>query len=68
MSFPPLVLKQKVVIVALAAVLSVPMTLFLILYSNKFSARQCGGIGLVNMIASVSILVWSFRTWIQRIK
>jgi hypothetical protein len=68
MSFPPLVLKQKFVIIALAAVLWAPMTLFLALYGDKFSERQCAGVALVNLIASVSILIWSSRTWIQRIK
>ena len=68
MSYPQLLLKQKVVIIALAAVLWVPMTFFLIFYSDKFSERQCASVALANMTIGVSILVWSFRTWIQKIK
>jgi len=52
----------------LAAVLWVPMTLFLIFFSERFTERQMAGFALVNMVMAMTVLVWSFRTWVQRIK
>jgi hypothetical protein len=68
MSYPTPTLKQTAVILALAAALWVPMTLFIIFESEKFNPRQMAGLGALNMIIGVTILVWSFRTWIQKIR
>jgi hypothetical protein len=68
MSYPTPTLKQIAVILVLAAALWVPMTLFIIFESERFTPRQTAGFGALNMIVGVTILVWSFRTWIQKIK
>jgi drug/metabolite transporter (DMT)-like permease len=68
MSYHPPTLKQTSVLITLAAMLWVPMTLVIIFFGERFTPRQLGGVGILNIILGTAILVWSFRTWIQKIK
>jgi hypothetical protein len=66
--YPMPTAKQTFVILALIVVLWIPMTFFMINFVGKISNRQIGIIGLINLLVANAILVWSFRTWIQKVK
>jgi drug/metabolite transporter (DMT)-like permease len=60
--------KQAVVIIFVAVVLWVPMICFIIFYGQRFSPRQIAGIGAVNLLVGVSLLVVAYRKWIRHLK
>jgi hypothetical protein len=60
--------KQVVVTLLLAATLWVPMMTFIFLFSQSFSPRQVGAIGLIKILVSVSIMILVYRRWIRQLR
>lgn len=59
--------KQATLAIATAAILWIPIAVFLIFFHDKVSPRQIGLIGLLNLAVSVSLLVWIYRKWISKL-
>jgi nitrate/nitrite transporter NarK len=66
--YHPITAKQAVLILAIAALLWIPMTLFIIYFSNDFSPRQMGLVGAVNMLICVPTLILLYRNWISKMR
>jgi hypothetical protein len=64
----PLNLKQKLLIVATAFLLYLPMLLFIIYYRNEVSPRHFAAIGAVNLVVGVSLLALISEKWIRKWK
>ena len=64
----PFTLKQKLMIVATAFVLYLPMLLWIIYYSGTLSPRQYAGLAAVNLVVGVSLLAYISEKWIRRWK
>ena len=60
--------KQAAAIIAVAVILWIPMTGFIIFYSQDFSDRQVAAIGAVNLVVGVSVLILAYRRWIRYLK
>jgi hypothetical protein len=61
-------MKQTTLIMILVVILWIPMTAFLVFYSQTYSPRQIALIGLINIFVSVSLLIAIYRRWISKIK
>jgi hypothetical protein len=66
--FEPLTPRQKIAIIAVAAILWLPMILFFIFYSDKLSERQNASVAAVNLIFGVTALIVISRKWIMKVK
>jgi len=64
----PLTLNQKVTVVATAAVLNVPIFIFIFGYSKQFTPREVGVVGLFNLFVGVALLVLISNKWIRKLK
>ena len=64
----PMNAKQAVVILLLAAILWAPMMTIIFFFSQSFSPRQLGAVGLINIFVSVSILILVYRRWIRQLR
>ena len=64
----PLTPKQKVIVVATAAVLNVPIFIFIFRYSKQFTPREVGVVGLFNLFVGVPLLVLISNKWIRKLK
>jgi len=64
----PLTPKQKAIVVATAAVLNVPIFIFIFGYSKQFTPREVGVVGLFNLFAGVPLLVLILNKWIRKLK
>lgn len=60
--------KQKVWFVVAMVCLTLPIIIFVFLFSSLFSPRQTAGIGIVNMVAEVSLGYLILTKWISKIK
>lgn len=60
--------KQAAWLLAIAALLWTPMTLFIIYFSSGFSPRQMALVGAVNLLVGVPILILLYRNWISKIR
>jgi hypothetical protein len=68
MSFEPVTVKQAALIMAVVVILWVPMTTFLLLFSQTYSPRQIGVVALINMLISVPLLILIYRRWISKVQ
>jgi hypothetical protein len=68
MRLEPMNVKQAVLIMTLVVILWIPMTTFLVLYSQAYSPRHIALIGLANIFVSVSLLVAVYRRWISKVR
>jgi hypothetical protein len=64
----PLTPKQKVLVVATAAVLNVPTFIFIFRYSKQFTPREVGVVGLFNLFVGVPLLVLISNKWIRKLR
>jgi hypothetical protein len=64
----PFTLKQKLMIVATAFVLYLPMLLWIIYYSDTLSPRQYAALAAVNLVVGVSLLAFISEKWIRKWK
>jgi len=61
-------MKQRLLIVVIAAVLWLPMILFFITYSDRLSERQNAAAAAVNLLFGVGLLILISRKWISKLK
>lgn len=64
----PLTAKQKVWCVALIFFLNTPVLIFIFGYADRFSARQVGVVGLLNLGLGVPLLALFTEKWIRKMK
>jgi hypothetical protein len=64
----PLSPKQTVLCVGVAACLQIPLFIFIFCYASKFSLRQVGVIGLLNLGVGVPLLALITEKWIRKLK
>ena len=64
----PLSVKQKLLIIATAVALWLPMILFFALYSDRLSERQNAAVAAVNLLFGVGLLILITKKWIIKMK
>ncbi len=64
----PFSLKQKLLIVATACFLYLPMLLFIVYDRDAVSPRQFAAIAAVNLVVGVSLLALVSEKWIRKMK
>jgi len=64
----PLTPKQKVLCVILIFALNTPVIVFIFWYSERFSPRQVGVVGLFNLAIGVPLLALITEKWIRKLK
>ena len=64
----PLTFKQKVLCVTSTFLLNTPVFIFIFEYSDRFSPRQVGLVGLLNLALVVPLLALITEKWIRKVK
>jgi hypothetical protein len=61
----PFSFRQKVLIGSIAVLMNLPAFIWIVLCSDKFSPRQVGVVGLLNMFVGIPLLVLIGEKWIR---
>ncbi len=64
----PLTLKQKVLCVAVIFILNTPVLIFIFKYSDRFTPREVGIVGLFNLAVGVPLLALITEKWIRKLR
>ncbi len=64
----PLTFKQKVLCVTLIFLQNAPVIIFIFWYCDRFSPRQVGVVGLLNLALGVPMLALITEKWIRKLK
>ena len=64
----PLTVKQRVLIVGVAAILWLPMILFFASYGDRLSERLNAAVAGVNLFLGVGLLILISRKWISKVR
>jgi nitrate/nitrite transporter NarK len=60
--------KQAIWIMAVEVVLWIPMSVFLVFFSGRFSPREVGMFALINIMVCVPTLILVYKTWISKMR